>query len=181
MRRFVSLLALSALTMPVAVQAQIAEIDLPPSDVADAGAVDAGYGDDDTGYDDDRDNDDGGDASDRVADILDDPRRQADIADAMSDMMRALMTIRVGPIVDAARRIDPDAEIAAADPDATIGDIASRGDPDYEDRLEDGIRSGTAVSATMVREFARMMPALIAVAKDLGAQAEKAIRARGRR
>jgi hypothetical protein len=115
------------------------------------------------------------DASDRVADMLDDPDRRQDIADAMSDLMRALMTIRVGPIVDAARRIDPNAEIADADPDATIGDIASRGDPAYEDRVEDGIRNGTAVSGAMVREFAKMMPGLIAIAKDLGAQAERAI------
>ncbi len=96
-------------------------------------------------------------------------------------MLRALMTIRVGPIVDAARRIDPDVDIAAAGPDATIGDIASRGDPDYEDRIEDGIRHGTALSGTMVREFAKMMPDLIAIAKDLGAQAEKAMRERNRR
>lgn len=182
MRHLVSIIAFAALAAPTLAQAQIAEIDLPPSDVADADAVDAGYGDDDLGYDDesydDEDyNDAVGDASGRIADILDDPRRQEDIADAMSDMLRALMTIRVGPIVDAARRIDPDADIAAAaDRDATIGDIASRGDPDYEDRLEDGIRSGTAVSGTMIREFAKMMPALIAVAKDLGAQAEKAMR-----
>lgn len=177
MRRLVSIFALAALAAPTLAQAQIAEIDLPPSDVAGDGygVAEPDQGDD-SDYVDQNDEQDDADAPDRVADILDDPRRKEDIADAMSDMMRALMTIRVGPIVDAARRIDPDAEIAAADRDATIGDIASRGDPDYEDRLENGIRRGTAVSGTMVREFARMMPGLIAIAKDLGAQAEKAIR-----
>ena len=198
MRRLVTLLSLAALTAPVAAHAQIAEIELPPSDIADTGSDVAAADEDagDTGYDiavrdddaeypayddaspyDDAADDKGdyADASDRVADILDDPARQEEIADAMSDMMRALMTIRVGPIVDAARRIDPDAEIADADPDATIGDIASRGDPDYEDRIEDGIRDGTARSGTIVREFAKMMPTLIAIAKDMGAQAQKAI------
>ncbi len=197
MRRLVPVLSLAALAAPVAAYAQIAEVELPPSDVADAGydTSDTGYDvaapDDDAAdraYDDASpddaatdDKDDYADASDRVADILDDPARQDAIADAMSDMMRALMTIRVGPIVDAARRIDPDAEIADADPDATIGDIASRGDPAYEDRIEDGIRSGNAVSGTMVREFAKMMPGLIAIAKDLGAQAERAVREPRRR
>ncbi len=181
MRRLVTMLSLAALAAPVAVHAQIAEVELPPSDVAGSEYDTADTGHDTAApYNDasgDRDNSGAyADAPDRVAGILDDPRRQQEIADAMSDMMRALMTIRVGPIVDAARRIDPAVDIAAAGPDATIGDIASRGDPDYEDRLEDGIRNGTAVSGTMVREFARMMPGLIAIARDLGAQAEKAMR-----
>lgn len=191
MRRLVTVLSLAALSAPVAAQAQIAEVELPPSDIADAG-----YDTGDTGYDvaapesdssvpgyGEASNDDGdhAGASDRVADMLDDPARQDAIADAMSDMMRALMTIRVGPIVDAARRIDPDAEIADADPDATIGDIASRGDPAYENRIEDGIRSGTVVSGAMIREFARMLPGLIAITKDLGAQAERAVREPRRR
>lgn len=175
MRRLISIFALAALAAPAAVHAQIAEVELPPSDVADANARSTEYHGD-TGHNDESYNDSAADAPDRVAGILDDPGRQQEIADAMSDMMRALMTIRVGPIVDAARRIDPAVDIAAAGSDATIGDIASRGDPDYEDRLEDGIRHGTAVSGTMVREFARMMPGLIAIARDLGAQAEKAMR-----
>ncbi|NCP11462.1 MAG: hypothetical protein GW859_05830 [Sphingomonadales bacterium] len=200
MRRLVTVLSLAALSAPVAAHAQIAEVELPPSDVADAGsdvaatdedAGDIGYDvavrDDDAedpAYDDASpyhdvadDKGDYADASDRVADILDDPARQEDIAAAMSDMMRALMTIRVGPILDAAREVDPRAadDYADVDPDATIGDIASRGDPDYEDRIEDGIRDGTARSGTIVREFAKMMPTLIAIAKDMGAQAQKAI------
>ncbi len=46
MRRLVTVLSLAALSAPVAAHAQIAEVELPPSDIADAG-----YDTGDTGYD----------------------------------------------------------------------------------------------------------------------------------
>jgi len=53
MRRLVTLLSLAALTAPVAAHAQIAEIELPPSDIADTGSDVAAADEDagDTGYD----------------------------------------------------------------------------------------------------------------------------------
>lgn len=222
------------LAAPVAAQAQIQPIELPPSDYAGSvapvgdpandplpsdgdlagdGLADGGLGDDgyeqsetvggedvivatrdryddaeaeDDGYDDNGgtyaaqdygsdDRSDAAEATENVARVLGDPAMQSEVVDAMGDLMRALLAMRVGPIAQAARRVDPDADIGPVDPNATIGDIASRGDPTYEDRIDRTIRDGTAVSADLLRDFSRALPTLIAVAKDLGAQAEGAV------
>ncbi len=182
----------AALCLSATAQAQVARVDLPPSDAAvDVDAAD-------TGTDDAR-------AADAAAPIdgvigpaaqdereypvaQDDDRYDggADVpilgertADAMRAMMAALLKIPVGPIVDAARAADPSRTYGTVDPDATVGDVAGRGDPDFPARIDDGIRRGAAMTGTLARQFERALPTLIAIARDLGAQAERAARQTG--
>lgn len=116
---------------------------------------------------------------DEVIDKLDDPRTQEAIADALAEMVRAMMTVKIAPIAKAVAKIDPDSESARAarrmDDDTTLGDIAAKGDPDYADDMEDGIRRTTRMSGTMMRQMAKMMPVLVGMAKDMGAQMEDAV------
>lgn len=157
--------------MPAA--AQVVPVDIPPSAVDEAPVYEPDYVE--PAYD-ERDAPDGT-IPDDVIEALEDPVRQDAIADAMTGMMRAMMNVRVGPIVEAVERIDPSRERRRrVDPDATLGELAGTDDPEYMDGVEDGIRRTTRMSGTVMREMARTMPVFVGMAKDLGAQLEGATR-----
>ena len=89
------------------------------------------------------------------------------MAPALDRALGALLTIDVGPILDAAdparRRYDH------GRPGRTLGRIGSRGDPHFEDRMRDNVYRSTEDIARMSGAFAAMAPALARTLRDLQA------------
>lgn len=106
---------------------------------------------------------------------VENPERVDAMANALGAMTEALMAMPVGPLVNAARQMDPnaarDADEALPD-DATIADLASRDDPHMAERMGDNARAATHVMAGMAGQMVRMMPMFEAMARDMAAQFE---------
>lgn len=118
------------------------------------------------------------------------PRAGADVAralppaaeveamgDAVDQVLGAVMNMPVGPIVDA---------IDAADPygrrdrrhhprDRTLGDVASGGDPYFEERLRDTIHGTTAVMGRTMEQIAIAAPVLSRALGQMERDLERAI------
>lgn len=114
-----------------------------------------------------------GDGSlDDAAATLRDPAAQEQMADTVAALVGALMQMPVGPLVEAAARIDPDSDIAAIPPDATLGELAGRDASDAE-RLGDDVRTGTRMAGDMAAALAAYAPVLKDMARDMAAQWER--------
>ena len=89
------------------------------------------------------------------------------MAPALDRALGALLTVDVGPILDAAdparRRYDH------GRPGRTLGRIGSRGDPHFEERMRDSVYRSTEDIARMSGAFAAMAPALARTLRDLQA------------
>jgi hypothetical protein len=107
------------------------------------------------------------DAVDALA-AIDDPDRLEALAESIEHVTAALLDMPVGPLVDAMRRIDPDAMPEAA-PDTTLGDMAGT-DPDFAERLGDDARVTGTVAGQTARDISVALPVLRAMASDLAAQ-----------
>lgn len=106
---------------------------------------------------------------------LKDPRFQAQMGDMMGAMMQAMMSMKIGGIAEAAGKMDPNSRMARVDPDATVGDMVSDGDPHYAERMADKTRVMAKTAGTMAGSMAEMMPVLARMAQDMGAQMEKSM------
>ncbi len=109
---------------------------------------------------------------------LDNPRTADGLARIMAAATRALMQLRVGPIAEAVAEADPDSRAADVDPDATLGDMAGVDADRMADDVGDQTRRSAAMMGTMARTMATMAPVFRAMARDMTAQMERAMRER---
>lgn len=109
------------------------------------------------------------DRAGRLADEWADPARLDAVGDTVEAVTRALLAMPVGPLADAAARMDPDSDLADVPPDATLADLAGE-DEDMPARLADDARHAGRVMAGMTQEMARMLPVFEAMAHDMAAQ-----------
>lgn len=80
------------------------------------------------------------------------------MAPALDRMVGALMTVDVGPMIDA---VDPLARSPGyGRPGRTLGALGRRDDPYFDRRVRGAIYGGTAQAGRMMDAFAAMMPAL---------------------
>jgi hypothetical protein len=107
------------------------------------------------------------DAADAL-EAIDSPERVEMMAETVEDVTAALLAIPMGPLIDAMRRIDPDAAYDVPD-DATLGEIA-RADADLPERIGDETRIGGEIAGQAARDLAIAMPVIEAMASDLAAQ-----------
>jgi len=92
---------------------------------------------------------------------LNDPAFQDGMASMMSGLMTAMMELPIGKFVNAVEKAVPEARgQSSIDPDATIGDLARRDDPDFDRNIERKMRKGTAMMGIMASEFGAMLPQL---------------------
>ncbi len=112
------------------------------------------------------------DASDAL-EAIDNPEMLESVAEGLEAATAALLAIPVGPLVDAMRRIDPDAA-AEIGPGATLGD-ATGSDPQLAERLGDEARITGLVAGQTARDLAVALPMLQAMAGDLAAQWQQRI------
>ena len=107
------------------------------------------------------------DAADAL-EAIDSPEQVERMAGTIEDVTAALLAMPVGPLVNAMRRIDPDAAYDVPD-DATLGEMA-RADEDLPERLGDETRIGGEIAGQAVRDLAVAMPMIEAMARDMAAQ-----------
>ena len=85
------------------------------------------------------------------------PEQIEAMAPALDRLLGALMTIDVGPIIDAA---DPDRRGPDyGRPGRTLGALGSRGDPQFEDRMRSSVYRATADMGRMMGAFESAAPA----------------------
>lgn len=106
---------------------------------------------------------------------MNDPAFQNGVADMVGGMVQAVMSMKVGPVINAANKVDPRGRYRRAHPNATVGDMVSRGDPHVADRVAGQTRAATRSMGVMASGMARMMPVMVEMARDMGAQMEKSM------
>lgn len=106
---------------------------------------------------------------------MNDPAFQDGVADMMGGMVKAVMAMKVGPVLDAANKMDPRGRYRRPHSDATVGDMVSRNDPHVADRVAGQTRAATRSMGVMASGMARMMPVMVEMARDMGAQMEKSM------
>ncbi|QJB69845.1 hypothetical protein [Parasphingorhabdus halotolerans] len=99
---------------------------------------------------------------------LNDPVFQDGLADMFGGFMAAMMDVPIGPFVTAVEKAIPGGAGASdIDPDATVGDLARRDDPDFDRNMTDGVRKGTAMMGITASEFGALLPQLKAITEKI--------------
>lgn len=103
--------------------------------------------------------------ADEIVERLNDPAFQDDMVSMMAGAMTAMMDLPIGQFAGILDQTIPlemrrDDDLAAIDPDATLGDIVRRDDPDFDRSAEENMRQGTAMMGAMAAQFAALVPQL---------------------
>ncbi len=94
----------------------------------------------------------------RIVAAIPDPEEVEAMAPALDRVLGALLTVDVGPILDA---VDPYRRHPGyGRPGRTLGALGSRDDPDFERRLRSSVYDVTADMGRMMGAFATAAPAL---------------------
>ena len=115
-------------------------------------------------------------ATEAVVKKLEDPVFQQNMGDMVAAMMKAMMSIKIGPVIEAAKKIDPKTDMGTVDPNATIGDVAAKGDPAYAEKMGQNSQVMAKSVGVMARAMADMMPAMKAAAEKMADAADDAAR-----
>ncbi len=94
-------------------------------------------------------------------------------AGAMHRVLDALMDVRIGPLVEA---VDPGARHGRRD--ETLGDMARRDDPYFEERMHRSVEGVTQGMGEMMTRMARLAPVLERTLEDLERSVDDAVRGR---
>ena len=93
-------------------------------------------------------------ADDPLVQALPHPYEVEEMGDKMGRAVGALTRVPVGEVINA---IDPSRR---AHPNTTIADVAGRGDPYFEERMQDQVHGMSLKMADMMRGMAVVMPQL---------------------
>ena len=96
----------------------------------------------------------------RIVRAIPEPEQVEAMAPALDRLLGALLTIDVGPIIDAADPYRRGRDYGRSG--RTLGALGSRDDPYFEERLRSSVYDATAQTGRMVGAFARAAPALAA-------------------
>lgn len=115
---------------------------------------------------------------DEMIEKLDDPAFQEGLVSMMSGFMTAMMDLPIGQFAAAMDKAIPDDlkkgdGLADIDPDATVGDLAARDNPDFERDMEGKMRKGTAIMGIFASEFGAMLPQFRAMGEKLKRRMEQ--------
>ncbi len=113
-----------------------------------------------------------------VVEKLNDPEFQDEMATMFSGFLSAMMQVPVGPMVRSIEEAIPEdmrgeGEVANIDPDATLGDLARRDNPDFEMEMDLRVRQGTALVGIMASEFGALLPQFRAMAERMRERMEE--------
>jgi len=106
------------------------------------------------------------------ADIVDSLPHPYDVEAAGDRIGAAVGAIVNIPIGEAVRAIDPAAPVRR---DSTIADVAGRGDPNFQGRLQDEVATMSVKAADMVRQIAVVAPTLQRTLVDLQRSLDQAL------
>lgn len=100
-----------------------------------------------------------------LADRLNDPIMQAALAGGLEAMVQSVMDMRVDGI---ARAIEPLTGKPSKMQGKTVRDLASRDDPNFDERIHNGSRRAVAGAGAMAGGLAAAMPELEAAMRKMG-------------
>lgn len=110
------------------------------------------------------------------AEKLADPEFQDQMAGMMTGFMAMVMEVPIGQFAaaaekalpeDLADKVDRDGKLSRIDPDMTIGDLARKDDPDFDQNIEGKVRKGTIMAGLLASELGTLLPQLEAMAETL--------------
>ena len=93
---------------------------------------------------------------------------------ALDAMIGALMTVDVGPIIDATDPMRRNPEYGR--PGRTVGEMGRRDDPYFEERMRAGVQGATAGIGQMIGAFATVAPQLQRSIEEMSRSIEGAMR-----
>ncbi|WP_108811403.1 hypothetical protein [Sphingorhabdus sp. Alg231-15] len=101
-----------------------------------------------------------------------DPAFQDNMVSVMSGFMTAMMDLPIGQFAAAMEKAVPEGmddqeAFSRIDPDATLGDLAARDNPNFNAEMEDKMRKGTAMMGIMASEFGALLPQLKAMGERM--------------
>ena len=99
------------------------------------------------------------------------PREAEEIGRVMGDVADAVLDVPVGPMIDA---IDPGRRLSRRERDRTLGDIASRDDPRYRERMRRSMDAISIGMGDMVAQMAVLAPVLRRTMEDVERRIEDA-------
>jgi hypothetical protein len=100
------------------------------------------------------------------------------MGETMDRVVGAVMAIPVGPLVDAIDAADPNGrrDRGRYGRNETVGDVASNGDPHFEERLRDQIRGVTIGMGVMAEQLAVVAPEMRRAIERAEQDIERAVR-----
>ena len=102
------------------------------------------------------------------------PAELQGMAAALDQMMGALLTLDIGPVIDAADPMRRNPEYGR--PGRTLRELGRRDDPYFEQRMRAGVHGSTAAVGQMIGAFATIAPVLQRSLEDLSRSMEGAMR-----
>ncbi|MEO9634497.1 MAG: hypothetical protein ABJF89_02410 [Parasphingorhabdus sp.] len=114
----------------------------------------------------------------QVIQKLNDPAFQDNMVSVMSGFMVAMMDLPIGQFAGAMDKAIPKDMrrgdgFSSIDPDATLGDLARRDDPNFERNTEEKMRQGTAMLGIMASEFGALIPQLKTIGERMKRRMEE--------
>jgi hypothetical protein len=99
------------------------------------------------------------------------------MGEALDRVLGAVLDMPIGPLVDAIEAADPDrrAYRRHVPRDRTVGEVASRDDPYFEERVRDSIHGTTAAMGSAMEQIAIAAPALRRALGEMERNVERAI------
>jgi hypothetical protein len=101
-----------------------------------------------------------------MADKLNDPSTQAVLAGALGAAMAAVLDIRVDKMAKALEPLNGGKKIKMKG--NTLREIATRDDPKFERKIEDGTKTAVRSAGSLAQALAVMLPELQKAAKKMG-------------
>jgi hypothetical protein len=101
-----------------------------------------------------------------MADKLNDPSTQAVLAGALGAAMAAVLDIRVDKMAKALEPLNGGKKIKMKG--NTVREIATRDDPKFERKIEDGTKTAVRSAGSLAQALAVMLPELQKAAKKMG-------------
>jgi hypothetical protein len=101
-----------------------------------------------------------------MADKLNDPSTQAAMAAMLGSVTRALLDIRVDKMAKALEPLNGGKKIKMKG--NTVREIATRDDPKFERKIEDGTKTAVRSAGSLAQALAVMLPELQKAAKKMG-------------
>jgi hypothetical protein len=100
------------------------------------------------------------------------------VGETMDRVVGAVLDVPIGPLVDAIDAADPEGRKYRRQHrrDETIGDLAGRDDPYFEERLRDQIHGVTAGMGVMAEQLAVIAPEMRRALERAGHDIDRAIR-----
>ena len=111
-----------------------------------------------------------------AADMLADEQTQDRVGRALQVMTRALLSMPVGPLAEAVREIDPEADMADLPRDARVADLMGEDAEDLPRELGRQSRTMMRAMGVMTRQMSVLAPVLRSMASDMEAQLRRELR-----